>query len=371
MKHRYWLPSALLGLLLFQPSVWANSGTPLMWAGALHLAFGNLLIGLGEGWLLAKLRSIPKAQTLPAMIIANYFSAWLGYLVYYDSLKNLLAFDLYNAWRWFWVLMAAAYLVSVLLEWPFVWWCCRTLPPKARRSWRATFLVQGASYLVICGWFWLASYASLYTQMRIAKPSEVALPPAVQVYYLGAEDGNVYRRLLAGGPAQKVYDLRSTNRSDVLFIEPVTNNANHWNFIALLRPDYPASPIRITLLTNVPVETLFARDQLEKDSIDYEQDAVYGWPFRLVETPHGNWQFWYGPYACEGLTARNAARQIKLRVAMETPFTAWRVHYLSALPTDKALFQLGDDQICGFDPETRSVALLWRGRCPVPVIPRP
>ena len=34
----------------------------------------------------------------------------------------------------------------------------------------------------------------------------------------------------------------------------------------------------------------------------------------------------------------------------------------------RALLQLGDDQICAFDPVTRRVAFLWRGRGPVPVM---
>ncbi len=38
------------------------------------------------------------------------------------------------------------------------------------------------------------------------------------------------------------------------------------------------------------------------------------------------------------------------------------------LPSDKALFQLGENQICVFDPATRQVALLWRGRGPVAVM---
>ena len=36
-------------LLVTSTSALANAGTPLMWAGMLHLVFGNLVIGLGEG----------------------------------------------------------------------------------------------------------------------------------------------------------------------------------------------------------------------------------------------------------------------------------------------------------------------------------
>ena len=34
------------------------------------------------------------------------------------------------------------------------------------------------------------------------------------------------------------------------------------------------------------------------------------------------------------------------------------------------LFQLGDDQICVFEPTRKRVALLWRGRGPVAVVSR-
>ena len=58
----------------------------------------------------------------------------------------------------------------------------------------------------------------------------------------------------------------------------------------------------------------------------------------------------------------------RVRFSYETPFGAWTVRNAVHLPTDKVLFQLGDDQICGFDPVERRVALLWHGRGPVPVI---
>ena len=57
-----------------------------------------------------------------------------------------------------------------------------------------------------------------------------------------------------------------------------------------------------------------------------------------------------------------------VRFSYETPFGAWTVRNAVHLPYDKVLFQLGDDQICAFDPVRRRVGLLWRGRGPVPVI---
>jgi hypothetical protein len=75
-----------------------------------------------------------------------------------------------------------------------------------------------------------------------------------------------------------------------------------------------------------------------------------------------------GFWAAEGLRVSRKGTDDWFRVAYETPFGAWSVRNVVHLPSDKVLFQLGEDQICGFDPVKRQVALLWRGRGPVPVI---
>jgi len=62
----------------------ANAGTPLMWAGILHLTLGNLMIGLLEGGLLIYwlgLRQWFFWCALGGMIVANYASSWVGYLI--------------------------------------------------------------------------------------------------------------------------------------------------------------------------------------------------------------------------------------------------------------------------------------------------
>ena len=65
-------------LLCAIPSVvHANAGTPLMWAGMFHLIFGNLLIGIFEGILLAKIFHLSKLKCIGLLILANYFSAWV------------------------------------------------------------------------------------------------------------------------------------------------------------------------------------------------------------------------------------------------------------------------------------------------------
>jgi hypothetical protein len=88
----------------------------------------------------------------------------------------------------------------------------------------------------------------------------------------------------------------------------------------------------------------------------------------LGSATNSQWEFWAGFWPMEGLGASQKATGKRLGFSYETPFGAWSVRNAVHLPNDKVLFQLGDDQICGFDPAQRRVALLWHGRGPVAVI---
>ncbi len=75
---RTWLPILFLGIFGLPSTVQADAGTPLMWAGMLHLFIGNAVIGCFEGFILAKFFSLKMRRTIGLLIAANYFSAWVG-----------------------------------------------------------------------------------------------------------------------------------------------------------------------------------------------------------------------------------------------------------------------------------------------------
>jgi len=58
------------------------------------------------------------------MIGANYFSAWVGGLFLRGAILNSLAIDLNNGWQWFWIMVAATYGITLVLEFPFIYCCC-------------------------------------------------------------------------------------------------------------------------------------------------------------------------------------------------------------------------------------------------------
>ena len=358
----------LLGVIAFPQLAWADAGTPLMWAGMLHLVFGNALIGVGEGLLLAWLFSVPKRKTVLVMIPANYASAWVGGLFIRGAIVRALPMDLNNGWRWFWVMVVVTYVITLIIEWPFVAWCLRGTQNWLKRSLVASLVVQSASYVLLFGWYWMASGTSLYTKMNIVAPARLSLPDSVLVYFIDPADGNVYKRKLSGSGKQEIYELHSKDDNDRLFVRPSKSNTNHWDLVARLE-NKDHNPRFIDVLTNLLVE---AAPDWRGTHAEPPQYAGTWFSFGEVQSlgsaTNSDWKFRSGFWPTEGLSASNKTISQSVRFSYETPFGAWIVRNAVHLPSDKVLFQLGDDQICVFDPLNQQVALLWHGRGPVPVI---
>ncbi len=369
MKRRLLSLITFVGVVALPQDAWANAGTALMWAGMLHLFIGNLLIGAGEGFLLAWLFSAPKARSVSVMVLANYVSAWLGGWFVRGAIVGQLRLDLTNGWKWFWVMVVLTYCLTLLLEWPFLAWCLRGTRDWLRRSLGASLVVQSASYILLFGWYWSASGTSLYTNMHLVAPTDLSLPESVLVYFIAPADGNVYRRQLAGGGEQQVFELHSVDRNDRLLVRPSLNNTNRWDLVARLETGSRGSAQFVAVLTNLPVEAAPDWRSRHTEPPRYEGTWFnFGEVEALASATNGQWQFWAGFWPIEGLRAQHKTTGERVRFSYETPFGAWTVRNAVQLPSDKVLFQLGDDQICAFDPATRRVALLWRGRGPVPVI---
>jgi hypothetical protein len=148
------LLAVILLLCLIPLTASANAGTALMWAGMLHLMFGNALIGSFEGMLLAKFFKADNKRDVLAMIAANYFSSCGGGLLLNIAITRHLSLDLYNAWFWFWIMVGLTYVLTLILEWPFVFFCLRNSPNRFRKSMWGNLLINSISYLLLFGWYW-------------------------------------------------------------------------------------------------------------------------------------------------------------------------------------------------------------------------
>lgn len=361
---------ALVALLGVPSYAHADVGTPLMWASAFHLLIGNAFIGMVEGTLLAWFFSVNKAKTLGIMVAANYFSAWAGAFLLSLSASYLesSSLNINNGWRWFWILAGASYLLTLILEWPFVALCFWKKQNWFQLSLKGNLIVQSASYAVLFGWYWMASVTSLYTEMKVVPISELDLPKTVQIYYIADEDGDVYSADLDGKNARKVYDLKSKSKNDRLFVEPGKDTAVAFKLMANVEEKEFSKGTPVEILPHFSSRTASSKEEDERDQRGGGSWFKFGRPQVLDGTASNEWEFRSGFWAAEGFKATNKDQNASFRFGYETLYGNWMVRNITHLPGDIALFQLGKRQICVVDPHTKKVALVTFGRGPIAVL---
>jgi len=362
---RRFLPAlAVLCFVSFPSCASADAGTPLMWVSGIHLIIGNFFIGIFEGLLLVFLFRAKAVAALPLMIAANYFSAWFGYLYLAGRFSKTISLDLHNAWAWLWVMVGVTYLLSIVLEWPFVALALWKQNRWLKRSLLASLVVQTASYIPLFGIYWESSGTTLYTMAKIVEPPQLAPLDPVQVYYIKPSDGRIYRRPLDGTPEELISPLPVTNRFDQLAWRPESATTNAWNLTLLGGIHDLQDPESETIVS----ANIAKKDPLFSGSPDprwergmYSDAPQLGGTNRVWSAVSGSW-------AIEGLRVTNSVTHRSSHIAYEVPYCAWQASRAVILPSGKILFQLGQDQICLYDPETSRIALLWEGRSPLPIL---
>ena len=103
-------------LLSFTETVYANAGTGFFFAGILHVLIGNIAIGLLEAFFIRRVFKMFVSYGI--IILANYASSFLGYVIGLAVAGNADLLSLSALPEW----LALLFLVSVLVEWPFFGW---------------------------------------------------------------------------------------------------------------------------------------------------------------------------------------------------------------------------------------------------------
>jgi hypothetical protein len=368
MKYRISI-LMMLFVLGFSSVAQANTGTPLMWVSTFHLLLGNLLIGLFEGWLLIWLFNLSSNKALGLMILANYISAWVGSIFLQGMVAESLPMDLYNISFYFWGLVGLTYLLTLVLEFPFVALTLRKDSNWLRKSIRGSLIVQTVSYIILFGFYAITSVTSLYTQTQVVELSSISLPERVFLYYISDQDGDVYRRRLTDSKETKIYDLNSKGSDDRLLVQSSKIEKGRWDLMARLETENRQRPKLI------PIEKSFTSIVAPEERLGYTNPTetegtwmTFGPVPQLGGAKTSLWKFRAGFWPAEGLTGKQEDSNEQVKVAFETPFVRWAVRDAVHLPTDKVLFQLGENQICVYDPITRRVALVVKGRGPIAVM---
>lgn len=360
-QSSYLLPT--LAIALFPSTALANAGTPLMWASMLHLIFGNAIIGVIEGSILSRLFKSPKPRSILIAIAANYASAWAGGYFVTSVLPTLPDLTIENLRYWFAVFVAAAFVVTLLIELPFFWLALRSQQRPLRKALVATPLIHGISYTLLLGCYWMMSGTSMMTRLTIVPASELTLPEPYSLYYITPDGAHVARVDLRKPHSQEIIStIRAQHRDDRLFVR----QGNDASFDLFARVDSGNRDAEREVL----VEDAFANQAILDTRIsEGTQEMPSGTWFNFGMVPsfpsNSDWEFRTGFWAIEGIRAKNKISGEGARYSLETPFAAWPVRNAIQLAGDHVIFQLGNDQICLFHPETKKLALMVRGKGPV------
>jgi hypothetical protein len=425
------LPLVLLAIL--PTAAYADAGTPLMIAGLFHLVIGNFFIGVGETLVFAVLfrrqslwsflrfirkclkfivdipifvwlfiygkrqRSLQLARQIIVdandnfqeakkhnregpplwicfviIIAANYFSAWIGMIVLAqsaDTLKYII--DIGNVKRWLTALIIASFLLTLLLEWPFVAACFWKSDRWVRKSIWADLAMQAASYLVLLGWYSLFCRTSLLTDVAIVPLPEIQMP-AILLYYVDPNSRDIFaldavhsRKETIG--VMPVADEKQTHR-----LTAEKSNANADRIDLLVRRDYWLNDDKLPKLEDIAVLPSFALSESAWEKGDRTPSPAAKrksewWAIPqylptdkrsdLAESNCGG--DWYE------LQLTSKKGEGKLQLAFEVPFLNWNASCVALLPNSQVILNIGDGQLCILDFKTRRIAILAKGRYPV------
>jgi hypothetical protein len=335
-------------------TVFANAGTPLIWVSMAHLFFGNLLIGALEGTVLSRWFNAPSKSSHAWMIGANFLSMAAGAWLLADVGNRSLHFDLENAHRWLWISAGAAFAITIVLEFPFVFLAIGKVGKRFQKALAANLVVQTISYLVLFGIYLSAGNVSALTQLKLMPLAEMNAAKNVSVYYVQAGSEDVCVGKLSDGIFNEVETLPREGKIDRLAVEV---SHDHWNLIAMDRGGQ-TWPL-ITNMSGVVVEATHRR----------ASHMNFGRAPELSGAAKLDWEYLTGFWEASGVIAINRRTAERRRFALETPFASWKARNATVLPDGKLLFQFGKDQICLLDAERKAIALVTRGRGPVAVVP--
>lgn len=343
----------------------ANVGTPLMWAGMFHLVYGNAIIGICEGLLIARIFRVGRIRAVICMCGANYLSMaiavfgleWRGVPWGRQFLQDV---TIENVGSVLLAALAACIVASAIFEWPFCYLSLRGHKHRFSNSFGATLVAQGASYAVLVPMYLLVSPVSVVTHVDVVHPATIRHEVSADVYYVNPDDGDVYRTDLEGADPHFVAKMGGRELHARLYLV-ASSDRDTFDLGVCWGPE--PDDRRVIVANVLPASASIG------DAVDVEHCARMGFGRAVDLQPSSAplWKVRTGFWSAEGLKATNEVTSQSYQIALETPFLAWSSRNASVLPGSMVIYQLGK-QVVLLDLAERRMALLARGRGPLVVL---
>jgi hypothetical protein len=392
MNNLFLLPSFIL----------ANTISPLAFVFMSRLIFGNFIIGVIEGLIIFKILSATKKRAIWIMILANYVSMFAG-LIVIDVLGLGISCGLFlgksplcNAFYVILFMPVFAYIVTVLMEWPFCHWININKPKSKKRSFIASLTAQTVSYALILPFYFLTSDINLYRQTTLDPTLSFAKNPNAWIYYISTEDNFLYRCRTNGTSVEKVYDQNDLGHRG-LFVWPDNADGTLELWYGTDYYDSSKENKRIKILDNLPwdgslptwyrthwyrmindaewqdllvnpnLKHLWETESKYNDSIDY-YDSFNDEIADYRPQEQKEWHIAISPftYLGRGLKARDSKGSL-IDISFHTPYVIWGCSNATGLPPNQVVCQLGWEMVILLDLDSRKIGMVARGHSPVVV----
>jgi hypothetical protein len=348
--------------MAFLPTVIADAGTPLMWAGFLHLTVGNLLIGFLEVAVVRVLFKVkPTGSVFTCIIVANYASCIAGFLlthVFSDDLISWLGgpLPIYSLNRILILLVIFSFGVTLAVEWPFFWLAMRRRGEGALRSLRATVAANAVSYGLLFVWYWLASATPTSWGATLCRADRLESIPNARVFYIAPNGSDIMQLRLDGSAPTKISQIAAPAPWGVLgFSHPPEDGTAKLEIEAEYgKPIQRVAEIHTVQAASRPTENDFWQSHFGGDDLQGEQPP--------------RWIVWCGFWPVMGIRVSNDREKTeKFVMAVDMPWVSWAASNATILPNDQLVFQLGE-QIMRVDLKRNLAAAVVAGHGPVVVL---
>lgn len=310
-----------------------------------------MLLGGLEGNLIARWFGTSKLRSVCISMAANYFSAWCGGIPLCYFLASQDSITIVNIKTWFWGFVIIAFLLTLLLELPFIWLILRPTGASFRRVLSATVLIHIISYPLLFGWYWLVMDKSMLTRLEVVPAVELDLPTDFSLFYVSSDSHQVIQCALDGSQAKVVAEVSSWEKGG--FLEVQTKPSGGYQLVYRSGREDHTQMLMDDFSAYLP----------EKFQMREGDDPPGGrlWGDIPSMSPGNKWRYSTGFWASYGLQRRQEGFQ-KEMYGVELPFATWFIRNAVHIKDDLVCFRLGDNQICALRFDRRQIALITRGQ---------
>ncbi|MBU0554021.1 hypothetical protein KKB55_18340 [Myxococcota bacterium] len=322
----------------------------MMWTQFGHLFIGNLIIGLLEGGLLVWLYKTPARRSLISMILANYFSMWVGAMAINNV--DLSPLEIPTLRLVVWGLLPAFFFITVLLESPFV---AVAFDAKGwARITGAALLTHVISYGLLILWYAPTHQTNLIDQ-EIVPAAALLKDTRADIYFLSAERKQILKLSAPLTRVEVAYTFETGEKGVGLYFE----GGALWSAL-----ENEEAPRRVLTLEGQRCTPQGARDEPRGLSQDLGAAKF------VVNT---------GTWAAEGLNLFDrpwqpdaaSPRKLLAHYAFDTVFARWGIYpRVTLLPSGLILFS-ARDRVLVLDHAQARLAEIERGFSPAACVAAP